>query len=169
MLQITIKTIILLTVSSLMLSCSTEQENVDEELSYYPTSHYYTDTIAEPTQEMDSASKALNTLQTSTDEMNRLYSTFPNIHHPCYPADSSFTISQAELLSAMMQFVTTNCKNLPVDERENLAKAAVLGQKEYTVLHCPYYSEKTNYKNGLPKTGTWVMPNVNGSDLLIVW
>lgn len=169
MLQITIKTIILLTISSLMLSCSTEQENVDEEFSYLPLLQSNTDTIIEFTEEMEAASEALNTLQTSSDEKNRLYSTFPNIFHPCYPPDSAFTISRAELLYAMKQFVTKHYTNLPIDEREKLAETAVLGQEEYIVLHCSENSEKPNYKNGLPMTGTWVMPNVNGSDLLIVW
>ena len=170
MLQTTIKTTILLILSTLILSCGTVQNEVPkEEFSYLPLLQSNTDTVIEFTEEMQSASEALNILQTSSDEKNRLYSTFPNIFHPCYPPDSAFTISRAELLSAMKQFVTKHYTNLPVDEREKLAETAVLGQEEYIVLHCSENSEKPNYKNRLPMTGTWVMPNVNGSDVLLVW
>ena len=50
--------------------------------------------VSELTQEQQSAFDALNKLQTSTDEMSRIYSTFPNIEQPCYPADTRDEISQ---------------------------------------------------------------------------
>lgn len=128
------------------------------------------ETVSELTPEQQSAFEALNTLQVSTDEMNRLYSTFAGIVQPCYPPDTSLTISQAKLLIAMKQFVTTNCKNLTVEERDKLASASVLAQEEYTILLCLDNSAGVTYEDGAPMTGTWVMPSVLGRrDVIIVW
>ena len=128
------------------------------------------ETISELTLEQQSAFDALNTLQVSTDKMNRLYSTFARIVQPCYPPDTSFTISQSELLVAMKQFVTSNCRNLTVEERNELAKISVLAQKEYTVSLCLGNLSNVDYENGAPMTGTWVMPGVLGRrDVIIVW
>lgn len=127
-------------------------------------------TDSELTPEQHSAFDALNRLQVSTDEKNRLYSTFAGIDQPCYPPDTSLTISQTELLTAMKHFVTSNCKNLTVEERDELAVASVLAQEEYTVLLCLDNSTPVTYENGVPMTGTWVMPNVlDQRDVIIVW
>ncbi len=126
--------------------------------------------ISELTLEQQSAFDALNTLQVSTDEMNRLYSTFSGIVQPCYPPDTSLTISQTELLMAMKQFVTSNCRNLSVEERDELAARAVLAQEEYPVSLCLDNSAPVTYENGVPMTGTWVMPSVlDRRDVIIVW
>ena len=128
------------------------------------------DTIKALTIEQQSALDALNSLQVRTDEMNRLYSTFAGIVQPCYPPDTSLKISQSELLIAMKHFVTSNCQNLNVEERNELAKTAVLAQEEYTLSLCLDYMEKVNYENGPPMTGTWVIPNVlSRRDVIIVW
>ena len=169
MLQVTMKPLIMVILSFLMLSCSTAQENLDEKQGRtdFPTPN---SNIQELTKEQQSAFDALNTLQTSTDEMNRLYSTFANINQPCYPADTSFTISRSELLTAMKQFVTKHCTNLSFEERDKLAATAVLAQEKYIVLHCPDNSSNVNYENGLPLTGTWVMPGVLGRrDVILIW
>lgn len=127
-------------------------------------------TISELTPEQESALDALNTLQVSTDEMNRLYSTFAGVVHPCYPPDTTLTISQAELLIAMKQFVTSNCKRLTVEERDELAATSVLAQEEYSVSLCLDHSSPVTYENGVPMTGTWVMPSVVGRrNVIIVW
>lgn len=128
------------------------------------------ETISELTPEQQSAFDALNTLQVSTDEMNRLYSTFPGSVQSCYPPDTSLIISQAELLIAMKQFVTSNCKNLAVDERDELAATSILAQEEYTVLLCLDSSAPVAYENGAPMTGTWVLSSVlDRRDVIIVW
>ncbi len=128
------------------------------------------ETIKEPTLEQQSAFDALNTLQVSTDEMNRLYSTFAGIDQPCYPPDTSLTISQSELLIAMKQFVTSNCRNLSTEKRNALATTAVLAQKEYTLSLCLDNFSNVDYENGAPMVGTWVMPSILGRrDVIIVW
>ena len=124
----------------------------------------------ELTSVQQSAFDALNELQVSTDEKNRLYSTFPGIDQLCYPADTSLTISQTDLLTAMKKFVATNCRDLSPLKREELAAASVLAQKEYIILLCLDGSTNAFEENGAPMTGTWVMPSVLGRrDVVIVW
>jgi hypothetical protein len=130
----------------------------------------HADTLPELTQEQQAAFDALNTLQVSTDEMNRLYSTFAGAVQPCYPPDTSFTISQIELLIAMKQFTSRNCENLSLQERDELAVKSVLAQEKYTVSLCLDNATPPTYKKGVPMTGTWVLPNVLGRrDVIIVW
>ncbi len=171
MLQIRIKSVLFFTLALLTLSCTSIEEEVEKQkLTDVPLSYTTAEIISELSKEQEDAFDALNTLQTSTDEMNRLYSTFANITHPCYPADTSFTISRSDLLTAMKQFVTKHCTNLSIGERDKLAATSVLAQEEYTVLYCPDFASNVNYENGLPMTGTWVIPSVLGRrDVTMVW
>ena len=122
------------------------------------------------TAKQDAAFTALTTLQLNTDEKNRLYSTFPNIDHPCYPPDTSFIISQDDFLSAMNQFVTDHCKRLPIEKRKALATAAAFAQKTYTVKYCLNYGDSLVVNNRVPYAGTWVVPNIcERTDLTLVW
>jgi len=124
----------------------------------------------ELTQEQQSAFDALNKLQISTDERDRLYSTFPNIEQPCYPADTSFEVSQSELLLFMEKFISKHCQNLTTEDQKQLTKSSVLAQEKYTILHCVGNESNANYEKGLPMTGTWIMPNVLGRrDIILVW
>ena len=155
-------------------ACSQQNDGLDKEkriANSQPTNIAQNiETTFELTPEQQSAFDALNTLQVSTDEMNRLYSTFAGIAQPCYPPDTSLTISQAELLIAMKQFVISNCKNLTIERRDELAAASVLAQEEYTVSLCLDSLAPVNYENGAPMTGTWVLPSVLGQrDVIIVW
>lgn len=155
----------------MLLSCSWDEEekNHKQDMTVYPPMTYV-DPVLELSPAQESAFDALNTLQTSTDEMNRLYSTFANVHQPCYPADTSFVITQSEFLTYMKQFVSQHCKRLSEDTQDELATTAVLAQEEYTVFYCSNKSPGHNFKNGLPMSGTWVMPNVLGRrDVVIVW
>jgi hypothetical protein len=160
--------------SFLLIACSQSDKSLDQKQQtiYSQPTNIATnlETISELTPEQQSAFDALNTLQVSTDEMNRLYSTFSGIVQPCYPPDTSITISQSELLVALKQFVTSNCRNLTVEERNELATTSVLAQEEYTVSLCLDNLSNVDFKNGAPMTGTWVMPSVLGRrDVIIVW
>ncbi|MFT6166370.1 MAG: hypothetical protein ACJASF_001057 [Vicingaceae bacterium] len=171
-LQAIMKSKMSLILSLLTLSCTNVQEKVDkkQELTDLRTSYHYTEIVLEITQKEQAAFDALNTLQTSTDEMNRLYSTFANIDQPCYPADTSFEVSQSELLIFMEQFISKHCQNLTPEIQNQLAKTSVLAQKKYTVLHCTGNKSNVTNEKGLPMTGTWVMPNVLGRrDVILVW
>ena len=166
--------IMLLTTTILLPSCTSTNErtnqghqSTDSLPSVYTSSM---DTTSELTPEQQSAFDALNTLQVSTDEMNHLYSTFAGIVQPCYPPDTSLTISRSDLLTVMEQFVTRHCTNLTIKERSELAAKSVLAQDEYTVLLCLDNSVPVTYEYGAPMTGTWVMPSVLGRrDVIIVW
>ena len=169
------KVLIMLSMLPFLLNaCSQTNKRSDQEqqTTYSQPTNIATnlDTFSELTPEQQSAFDALNALQVSTDEMNRLYSTFAGIVQPCYPPDTSLTISQSELLIAMKQFVTSNCRNLTVEERNELAVTAVLAQEEYTVSLCLDNLSNVDYENGAPMTGTWLMPSVLGRrDVIIVW
>ena|GEM_PF-1013526 len=168
------KLIILVATPFLLTSCTqTNQETDLKQQSDYPLPTYfstYTDTLLELTPEQQSAFDALNTLQVSTDEKDQFYSTFAGFTQPCYPPDTSLTISRSKLLTAMEQFVTRHCTNLTMKERSELIATAVLAQEEYMVLHCTDKSSNFDYENGLPMTGTWVIPSVLGRrDVIIVW
>ena len=124
---------------------------------------------AELTPEQQAAFDALNTLQVSTDSRNRLYSTFAGTVQPCYPPDTTLIISQADALAAMKQFVAKHCTNLTIKVRNELAAKSVLAQDEYTLSLCLDHAAVTD-ENGVPMTGTWVMPNVLGRrDVVMVW
>ena len=163
------KLLVLLFFPCLIFSCTFGQEG-NEQKRELTNSTSYDNTVSELTQEQQSAFDALNTLQTSTDEMNRLYSTFANINQPCYPADTSFEVSQSELLIFMEQFISKYCQNLTPEIQNQLTKTSVLAQKKYTVLHCSGNKSNVTNEKGLPMTGTWVMPNVLGRrDVILVW
>ena len=101
--------------------------------------------------------------------MNRLYSTFAGIDQP-YPPTTNFVITQSEFQTVMTRFAQENCTNLNIEKRDSLVKAAVLAQKEYTVLHCIDNPSNIHDDKGLPMTGIWVMPNVLGRrDVILVW
>jgi len=169
MLPIIKKLLVLIFFPCLIFSCTFAQEGKEQKREL-TDSTANNNTVSELTLEQESAFDALNTLQVSTDEKNRLYSTFADIVQPCYPPDTSFVITRSELLIAMMQFVKENCTSLNIEERDKLIKTAVLAQKEYTVLHCTGNSSNINYEKGLPLIGTWVMPSVlDRRDVVLVW
>ena len=129
------KLLIFLFIPCLISSCTFSQERDDQKRELTDSTSYNIP-VSELTQEQQSAFDALNRLQISTDEMNRLYSTFANIKQPCYPADTSFEVSQSELLFVMQQFIAKHCKNLKPEIQNQLTNSSVLAQKKYTVLHC---------------------------------
>ncbi|MCI5058424.1 MAG: hypothetical protein MRY83_20095 [Flavobacteriales bacterium] len=154
---------------AVLFSCSTvKEEKKQRQETVAPNT--FVSPVTELTPVQQAAFDALNTLQTSTDEMNRLYSTFANADQPFYPADTSFSITQSELLTFMKQFVSKYCQDLSEDVKEELVRASVLAQEEYTVLYCNDESLTQDFKNGLPTSGAWVIPNVLGRrDVIIIW
>lgn len=71
-------------------------------------------TFSELTKKQKVTLDAQIALQTNTNEMNRLYSTFANIDHICDRIDTSFEDSQSELLVYLKQFIAKHCQNLPL-------------------------------------------------------
>ena len=169
----TINGLTLLTIFVFLINaCSQPNQRSDKEMDYNQANLLQEpmESAYELTTDQQSAFDALNTLQVSTDEMNRLYSTFAGITQPCYPPDTSLQITQSELLIAMKQFVISNCKGLSVEAQEELASSSVLAQNEYTVLLCLDDTTGVNYEIGVPRIGTWVLPGVLGRrDVIIAW
>lgn len=169
------KMVLMLSMLPCMLSAcsrSNDRSEIGNQVAHYqPTSiSQNLQDVSELTPQQQSAFDALNTLQVSTDEMNRLYSTFAGIIQPCYPPDTSLTISQTELLIAMKQFVTRNCKRLSAKEQDELASTSVLAQEEYTLSLCLDNSANVTYENGAPMKGTWVIQSVlDRRDVILVW
>lgn len=165
--------LILFVISFLSTSCSRNNTSDQKSLTPYTLttpSATDSDTLKELTPEQQSAFDALNTLQVSTNEMNRFYSTVAGIVQSCYPPDTVLTITQAELLTSMKQFVSSNCSKLTAEMRNEIANVAVLAQEEYTLYLCLEDKENANFNNRLPMAGTWILPNIlNRRDLIIVW
>ncbi len=156
------------------LGACTSPKNVDYEGSssiWVPSiSTPTTDTLPELTEEQNAAFESLNQLQVSTDKINQLYSTLAGVNQPCYPPDSTFTLSQSDLLLAMRHFVNTHCTNLSDQQREELATKSVLAQKEYLVYQCMDNPIPAMDSNAVIMTGTWLLPKIlNRRDVIIVW
>ncbi len=124
----------------------------------------------ELTSEQQAAFEALDSLQVNSDDWSRLYSTFPDLHHKSFPADTSIIISQAEFLIAMREFVTLHYTKMPSEKRSRLIYKAVKAKGEYKVLHCRGYGVDVDYSSGIPRQGTWIFPKILGHrDLVLVW
>ena len=159
----------LLALPCLLLACGpTEEEK--KQYQMIADAQAYNTTFDSLTTAQEEAMDALTTLQVSSDEKSQLYSTFAAHNQPCYPPDTNIIISQAEFRIAMQQFVNKHCKKMPAEQRDYLANTAALSQADYAVLHCRGNSVKSDYENGIPLTGYWVIPCVLGRrDLIIVW
>ena len=141
----------------LLFSCTSRKQNASVDL----------------TQEQKTAFDALDILQMQMNARH-LYATFPGRKHDCFPPDSSFVISQAELLHAMEKLLAEYCKEITSERRNMLAASAVLIQDEYTVKHC--YAGSTEIDDSAlsnsetKTTGIWILPNVQGRrDIILEW
>jgi len=158
-------TIVSILTICLFISCSTSPKK--QQANKATNLNSPSDTL---TLKQESTFDALNTLQMSTDERNRIFSTFPNITQPCYPPDTSFIISQSDLLVAMKEFLRIHCKDLTTEKRNELAETSVLAQDQYSLNFCIEHSKNPTHKNGPPLSGVWVLPNILGRrDLTLVW
>ena len=89
--------------------------------------------LAELGPDEQSAFDAFDVLQTSSDEPNRLFSTFANQDQVYYPPDTIITISQEEFRAAVQDFVGQNYSLLSREERDNLAKKSALAEDVYAI------------------------------------
>lgn len=149
---------------------SMERKGQEEQTKDSDVSISRTDSTPELSSLQQDAFDALNTLQVSTDEKNRLYSTFAGNTHACYPPDTTVTISQSEFLIAIKQFVKDNCTNLDAEKANELASKAVLAQEAYKIALCQQNSSQGSFKDGIPTKGTWIIANILGRrDVVIIW
>lgn len=156
--------------SCLILGCIFDQEGKSKNQNNANSSAQNHRIVVELTIEEDAAFEALNKLQMNSDNEYRLYSTFANHVQPCFPADTSITITRAELLKAMKEFAQQYYSHLDKAECNKLINSSVMAQDEYRVLHCVDNLSKINYSDGVPMTGIWVMPNILGRrDIILEW
>ena len=152
------------------LSCSpvSEDEGVAYEKVDFERSRIDSNTVL--SKDEHNALNAWNTLQLSTNEKNRLYSTFASLGQPCYPLDTCFSITQLELAFYLKKFVSKYCQSLPEDLQNELVQTSVLAQEDYSVLCCNIEVQSQKDNVGLPMNGTWIMPNILGRrDVILVW
>ncbi len=127
------------------------------------------DSLQELTTEQQSAFDALNSIQR---QGKHLYSTFSGIHHDCFPPDTTFAISQSELLVALEILLERYYTNIEQEQRSKLANKSVLAQEEYLVLQCNGQSNGTMYdkSKNIPNSGSWILPEILGRrDVIIEW
>jgi hypothetical protein len=155
----------------LLSSCGSSHEPT-EERKYDGLPLTIPDPSSEISEEQQRAFDALNTLQVNSE--GHLYSTFPNIKQPFYPADYTFNITQEQLLTALEMFATRHCKSMPLDQRERLIGEAVMAQEQYEVHHCLSTASSLHFSLPSDTTditrGTWVMPAVlDRRDVILHW
>ncbi|MCH2214788.1 MAG: hypothetical protein MK086_06415 [Flavobacteriales bacterium] len=155
-----------------LFSCSSPNSSIEREtvISNPTSKNEKQQTSSEPSPQQESAFDALNKLQFSTNEQNRLYSTFPGSAPLCFDKDTTVTISQSEFQKVLVGFTLNNCDILMASESEELASQAALAQEEYSLTICLNGEDKAFQDNLLSTRGTWILPNILGfRDLIIVW
>ena len=163
--------ILLLLTASLVCSCTTPQEGMDQnqELNNLETINFDTASELTTEKERDAAFDALNSIQI---QGQHLYSTFSGMHHSCLPADTSFVISQVELQTAIEVLLARYYTDIPPEEQKVLAKQSSLAQKKYLILQCNGFSNGVlgGTEKLTPVSGSWVIPEVlNERDVIITW
>lgn len=172
-LQVVGRSTLLLVTPCMILSCSTAHEKTEQKQEStnfsIPYSKIYADTLAELTPEQLTAFDALNSIQVQGEH---LYSTFSGIHHDCFPPDTSFVISRAELLVALGELLKRYYTAMSTEQRTKLSTDAVLAQEEYLILQCIGDSTGSvdNTNKNLPTSGSWILPKVLGRrDVILEW
>ena len=150
-------------------ACTSSPNPIQSKNELYSLSYYQTP-VEELSKDQKAAFEALNTLQVSTDEKNKLYSTFANIEHPCYPPDSTFEISRDELFLIMQKFISKHCTKLESSVKNQLTQTSILAQDKYTVFYCRVDDPAKEQIKKYPLNGIWIFPSVLGRrDLLLHW
>jgi len=129
----------------------------------------YSDSLPKLTAEQQSAFDALNSIQR---QGKHLYSTFSGIHHECFAPDTTFVISQSELLVALEILLERYYTNIDVEQRDKLANESVLAQEEYLVVECSRNSNEimNDKSKNIPNSGSWILPEILGRrDVIIEW
>ncbi len=157
----------LLVTQWLLLSCTPAQEKNarKQESINYPLSYFHPDpdTLSK---EQQAAFDALNSIQR---QGQHLYSTYPGTHNGV-PPDTSFVISQAQLLAAMEELLTRHYTGISDEERTRLAVQVVSAQEEYLVLQRNDYSAGSADNAVFPASGSWILPEVLGRrDIVLEW
>ena len=92
--------------------------------------------------------EALTKLQLNADIENSIYLTFGNTNHNQLPSDSSFTISQNEFKTVLLDYTAKHHENTSEEKRMNWVEASIQAQMSYNVYYCRDKSKKAAFKNG---------------------
>jgi len=157
----------------LSFSCSPSKDKAPKENPRNSISNTDKEKEQPLTAEQETAFEALNILQRNV-EINHIYSTFPSIEHAFLPPDSTFTISQAELLAAITEIYTSYGHTLTEVQSEKVLAESVLALEQYEVKSCRGYlfHENNSRIKTLPgeKRKTWLLSNILGRrDLILMW
>ena len=125
--------------------------------------------LKKQTTEEKEALEALTQLQINADIKNSIFLTLGNTNHNQLPSDSSFTISQEAFRRVLLDYARIHHKNTPDEKRNNWIEASVKAKNIYDVYYCKDRSKKEVIKDGLPHSGTWILPNVLNKDIVIIW
>ena len=125
--------------------------------------------LEKQTTEEKEALEALKQLELNTDIKNSIYLTLSNTNHSQLPSDSSFIISRETFRSVLNDYTEIHHKNTPEEDRINWIEAAVKAQNTYDIYYCKNRSKKGLFKNRLPYSGTWILPNVLNTDIVLIW
>ena len=118
--------------------------------------------------EQEQAFEALNALQIRLQKQS-LYSTFAGLQHDCFPSDTSFVVSRADLLMVLEILIAKYGKNMEVEQGYKFAAAAVLAQEEYLVEQCYDTSQELDNESST-RSGIWILPKVlDRRDVILVW
>jgi hypothetical protein len=121
------------------------------------------------TAQEEEAMEALTKLQLNADIENSIYLTFGNTNHNQLPSDSSFTISQKEFKTVLLDYTAKHHENTSEEKRMNWVEASIQAQMSYNVYYCRDKSKKAAFKNGLPYSGAWILPSVLNKDIVLIW
>ncbi len=131
--------------------------------------------ISKITSAQEKGLDALNALQVNI-EGEHLYSTFPGLSHTFLPEDSSFTITDMELLQAINSISKNYGGDLSAEKFDKLAKEAIQLQDLYHIKECTrtIYQPINHSIKSLPGKDTiskiWLIQNLlNRRDLIIIF
>jgi len=128
-----------------------------------------TNLVKKQTTQEKEAIAALTKLQLNADIKNSIYLTYAHTNHNQLPSDSSFTISQETFRSVLFHYVKIHHKNIPDEKRANWVEASVKAKNTFDVYYCRDKTKKVVNKDGLPHSGTWILPDVLNRDIVIIW
>jgi hypothetical protein len=125
--------------------------------------------LKKQTDQEKEALEALTQLQINADIENSIYLTFGNTNHNQLPSDSSFTISQETFKLVLFDYTAKHHQNIAEQKRIDWVEASIQAKTSYNVYYCRDKSKKVVFKNGLPYSGAWILPNVLFKDIVIIW
>jgi hypothetical protein len=158
-------------VALLFVACNLEREKNQTQGS---TDTETTDLLMELNPKQKAAFDALDTLQVHS--RGHLYSTFAGLSHACFPADTSYVLTQSELKVAIEEVMAEYGTDLSATRHDDIFKTCIQAQESYTVQHCfaatrdPAYRDFLKQNPQAQKTGVWVIPNVLGHrNIVLEW